>query len=731
MDVSHLLDVLNPDQRAAVSAPAGHYLVLAGAGSGKTRVLVHRIAWLTLVERATPWSVLAVTFTNKAAGEMRGRAESLVREGGRGLTVGTFHGIAHRMLRRHWREAGLPEAFQILDQDDQTRLIKRVIADMNLDEARYTARQAAWYINAAKDEGKRPDKLDAGNNPFARTQRDIYIEYEARCRRLGLVDFAELLLRAYELWRNDPSLLKHYRERFAHLLVDEFQDTNEIQYLWVRELAGDTGQVFVVGDDDQAIYGWRGARVENVQRFLRDFPSARTLKLEQNYRSTANILGAANAIIAHNPDRLGKQLWTSDAAGDAIEVYAAYNEQDEARFITERIRLWVLVGGSPSDCALLYRSNAQSRVLEEQLVLEDIPYRVYGGLRFFDRAEVKDALAYLRLVASRDDDAAFERSVNTPPRGIGDRTMEVLRARARGAQVSLWQAALLELLGDGLAGRAKNALRAFMAMIDTLDHESAEQVLAERFEAVIVRSGLRAHHDRDSRGEGNSRADNLDELVSVASRFVLSVDDAEAGLSELTAFLANATLDAGEAQGGDHEACVQLMTLHAAKGLEFPMVFMVGLEDGLFPSNKSLDEHGRLEEERRLAYVGITRAQQRLVLTYAESRRLHGTENFNRPSRFLAELPRELLHEVRPKIHVTRPSSFGGGYASRDSRGSSLRDDDAPAFKLGQRVAHNTFGEGTVVSYEGGGAHTIVQVNFESGGSKRLVLAYANLRAIA
>ncbi len=731
MDVSHLLDVLNPDQRGAVSAAAGHYLVLAGAGSGKTRVLVHRIAWLTEVERASPWSVLAVTFTNKAAGEMRGRAETLMR-GERGLTVGTFHGIAHRMLRRHWREAALPEAFQILDQDDQTRLLKRVITDMGLDEARYTARQTGWFINAAKDEGKRPDRIDPGNNPFARTQRDIYVEYEARCRRLGLVDFAELLLRAYELWRNDPTLLKHYRDRFAHLLVDEFQDTNEIQYLWVRELAGESGQVFVVGDDDQAIYGWRGARVENVQRFLRDFPTATTLKLEQNYRSTANILGAANAIIAHNPERLGKQLWTADAAGEPIEVYAAYNEQDEARFITERIRAWVRAGGSPSDCALLYRSNAQSRVLEEQLVLDDLPYRVYGGLRFFERAEVKDALAYLRLLANRDDDAAFERAVNTPPRGIGDRTLEVLRARARGDRIPLWQATLQELLRDGLAGRAKNALRAFLTLIDELDRDSAEQVLAERFESVILRTGLRAHHDRDSRGEGNSRADNLDELVSVASRFAISVDDVDAGLSELTAFLSTAALDAGEAEGAENEACVQLMTLHAAKGLEFPLVFMVGLEDGLFPSNRSLDEHGRLEEERRLAYVGITRAQQRLVLTYAESRRLHGTENYNRPSRFLAELPRELLHEVRPKIQVSRPASFGGGTAWRDARGGSLRDEDAaPVFKLGQRVSHNTFGEGTVISYEGDGAHTIVQVNFESGGSKRLVLAYANLRAIA
>ncbi len=730
MDVSHLLDELNSAQRAAVSAPAGHYLVLAGAGSGKTRVLVHRIGWLTAVERASPMSVLAVTFTNKAAGEMRARAEALLPGTGRGLTVGTFHGIAHRMLRRHWREAALPEHFQILDADDQTRLLKRIIADMNLDEARFSARQTAWFINAAKDEGRRSSALDAGDNPFARTQREIYVEYESRCQRLGLVDFAELLFRAFELWRNDPALLRHYRQRFAHLLVDEFQDTNEIQYLWVRELAGDTGQVFVVGDDDQAIYGWRGARVENVQRFLRDFPAATTLRLEQNYRSSANILGAANAIIAHNSDRLGKQLWTADAAGADIEVYAAYNEQDEARFITERIRAWVRDGGSHHDCALLYRSNAQSRVLEEQLVLEDMPYRVYGGLRFFDRAEIKDALAYLRLLAGRDDDAAFERAVNTPPRGIGNRTLDVLRARAHRDSISLWQASLQELTATTLAARARNALLAFLTLIDALDRESVEATLAERFESVIVRTGLRAHHDRDSRGEGNSRADNLDELVSVAARFAISPEDLEAGLSELTAFLSNAALEAGEAESGAHESAVQLMTLHAAKGLEFPLVFITGLEDGLFPGNRSIDEPGRLAEERRLAYVGITRARERLVLSYAESRRLHGAENFNRPSRFLAELPRELLHEVRPRIKVSRPASFGGGRWQPQTQARMAAADSSPAFALGQRVAHGTFGEGTVVSYEGNGAHTIVQVNFQDAGSKRLVLAYAGLRAL-
>ena len=759
MDVSYLLDGLNPAQREAVSAPPGHYLVLAGAGSGKTRVLTHRIGWLLEVERASPWSILAVTFTNKAAGEMRARCADLIREGSRGLTVGTFHGIAHRLLRQHWREARLPETFQILDSDDQQRLLKRTITALGLDESRFPARQAAWFVNTAKDEGKRPDSFDHGGNPLTRSLIDIYRAYEETCQRSGLVDFAELLLRSHELWLTDDRLLAHYRERYRHLLVDEFQDTNTIQYAWIRVLAGQSGQaasgqVFVVGDDDQAIYGWRGARVENVQHFLRDFAGATTIRLEQNYRSTGTILKAANAIIANNPQRLGKQLWTAGEPGDPIALYAAYNEQDEARFVIERIREQIQHSGRADDCAILYRSNAQSRNFEEQLIQHDIRYRVYGGLRFFDRAEIKDTLAYLRLVANRHDDAAFERTVNTPPRGIGERTLDALRQRARTERSSLWDAALHELTGAGLAGRAKNALKAFLMLIedlsktcagigdDALDDAARERdlleagapivrdpaaaragaiALAEQIDHAIARSGLRDFYEADSRGSAESRVENLDELVNVASRFERTPEDLEAGFSELVAFLSHAALEAGETQGETWEDCVQLMTLHSAKGLEFPLVFLVGLEDGLFPSQRSLDEPGRLEEERRLAYVGITRARSTLILSYAESRRLHGVETYNRPSRFLHELPRELLHEVRPRVQVSRPL-----YNARHD----VSDQSAIVFKLGQRVRHASFGEGIVVDAEGSGSHARVQVNFEDAGAKWLVLAYANLTSL-
>ncbi len=740
MDVSHLLDDLNPAQREAVTAPAGHYLVLAGAGSGKTRVLTHRIGWLLDVERVSPWSILAVTFTNKAAAEMRARTQNLIGDAQRGLSIGTFHGIAHRLLRRHWREAKLPETFQILDADDQQRLVKRTIQGLGIDEARFPPRQATWFINSAKDEGKRPAAIDAAGNPLASTMLDIYVAYERACQRAGLVDFAELLLRAHELWLHDDALLAHYRERYQHLLIDEFQDTNTLQYAWIRVLAGKTGKVFVVGDDDQAIYGWRGARVENVQHFLRDFPNAKTIRLEQNYRSTANILGAANAVIAHNPSRLGKQLWTADGGGDPIEVYAAYNEQDEARFVIERIREY-LGDHRASDVAILYRSNAQSRNFEEQLVQNKIAYRVYGGQRFFDRAEIKDALAYLRLIANRHDDAAFERVVNTPPRGIGDRTIDLLRARARREDTSMWEAVLAELTDSTLAGRARNALRAFLSLIDALardclvaparpagegeDPESDAPVdeplpLAEQMDHAIVRSGLREYYEKD-KTSAETRTENLDELVNVASRFERTPEDTEAGLSNLSAFLAHAALEAGEAQGESWQDCVQLMTLHSAKGLEFPLVFLVGLEDGLFPNHKSIEEPGRLEEERRLAYVGITRARTHLVLCYAETRRMHGMEMYGRPSRFLGEIPRELLHEIRPRVQVSRPLR-DSGHASTAS--------EPRRFKLGQRVHHANFGEGVVVDFEGSGAHTHVQVNFESAGQKWLVLAFAKLVGI-
>ncbi len=726
MDVSYLLDALNPAQREAVSAPPGHLLVLAGAGSGKTRVLTHRVAWLTEVEHVPPWAILAVTFTNKAAGEMRGRLDALLAGRTQGLSVGTFHGIAHRLLRRHWQEARLPELFQILDADDQQRLVKRVIAGLGIDEARYPPRQAAWQINTWKDEGKRPDMLEHRNHPATRAFIEIYRAYEEACQRAGLVDFAELLLRAHELLLQQPALLAHYRQRWRHLLIDEFQDTNTLQYAWIRVLAGNSGQVFAVGDDDQAIYGWRGARVENVQHFLRDFPGARTLRLEQNYRSSANILAAANALIAHNGARLGKNLWTAGSEGARIALYAAYNEQDEARFVVQRIVEHLDAGGAAADCAVLYRSNAQSRVLEEALLQQRVGYRVYGGLRFFERAEIRDAMAYLRLAANRGDDAAFERAVNTPPRGIGERTLDALRSHARGARLPLWPAAELLLAAGTLPARAANALRGFMDLIARIAAGAPDAAgglsLAEHVEHTLALSELRAFYEKDSRGNAESRVENLDELINVAARFEPSPEDSEAGLGMLASFLGHAALEAGEAQGEAGSDCVQLMTLHAAKGLEFPRVFLVGLEEGLFPSQKSIDEPDRLEEERRLAYVGITRARVQLTLSYAESRRLHGSEMLGRPSRFLAELPPALIDEVRPRVQVSRPV-----YAPREKE--TVAQIGLPALRLGQRVRHTQFGEGVVTAAEGGGAHTRVQVNFEQVGSKWLVLAYARLEA--
>jgi DNA helicase-2/ATP-dependent DNA helicase PcrA len=733
MDPSQLLDALNPAQRDAVAAPDGHYLVLAGAGSGKTRVLTHRIAFLTEVERVPPWGILAVTFTNKAAAEMRGRIEALLARDVRGMMVGTFHGIAHRLLRQHWREAGLSETFQILDADDQQRLVKRTIQGLGLDEARFVPRQATWFINAAKDEGRRPDACDPGYSPVDRAFVDIYRAYEDACRRGGLVDFAELLLRAHELFLTNPAVLEHYRARFRHVLVDEFQDTNTIQYAWVRLVAGDTARAFIVGDDDQSIYGWRGARVENMQRFLADFPGAITLKLEQNYRSTGNILSAANAIIRKNGGRLGKSLWTEAGDGEPIEVFAAHNAEEEARFVVERIRAWIGEGGARQDNAILYRSNAQSRLFEEQFIQHDIPYRVYGGQRFFDRAEIRDALAYLRLVASRHDDAAFERAVNTPARGIGERTLDQIRRRAREDQMSLWEAACAELAGQALAARAKTALRGFVDLIEMLDADTRESTLAIRFERAIERSGLKALYEADSRGLAESRVENLDELINVASRFILLQEDADAGLTELTAFLAHAALEAGEAEGQAWDDCVQLMTLHSAKGLEFPQVFLVGLEDGLFPSSRSVDDAGRLEEERRLAYVGITRARQRLTITWAEARRIHGQENLCAPSRFLGELPPELLNEVRPRAGIMRPAGFGrdaAAWLAARGLGKGAHSAEALPYRLGQPVRHGIFGEGVVLAMEGAGAHLRVQVRFAEHGSKWLVAGYAKLEAI-
>jgi DNA helicase-2/ATP-dependent DNA helicase PcrA len=722
VDVSHIIDGLNDAQRAAVTAPLGSALVLAGAGSGKTRVLVHRIAWLIQVEGLSPWEILAVTFTNKAAREMRNRIEHLLGHPVGGMWVGTFHGLAHRLLRAHWQEAGLAQGFQILDADDQQRLVRRVIREMNLDDAKWPPRQVQWFINQQKDEGLRAAHLDADGDPYRRQMIAIYREYEAACRRAGSVDFAELLLRAHELWRERADLLHHYRQRFRAILVDEFQDTNAIQYAWLRLLAGEDDKLFVVGDDDQSIYGWRGARVENIQDFQHHHARAPVLRLEQNYRSTGNILKAANAVIANNPTRLGKALWTEDGDGEPIRVYSAFNEVDEARFVAGRIADAVAQGGRRSECAILYRTTAQSRLFEDALLQAGIPYRVYGGLRFFERAEIKDALAYLRLVANRHDDPSFERAVNQPPRGLGPRTLEAVRAHGRDFGCSLWQAAGDLLRGGGMPARAANALRAFIELVEEIDAGSADGDLAERAAFALETSQLRAHFEKSRDGKGQDRIENLDELVNACREFEvadLADDEAAAELDEMDAFLAHAALEAGERQAGEDEDCVQLMTLHSAKGLEFPLVFIAGMEDGLFPHSMSANDPGRLEEERRLCYVGMTRARQRLYLTHAESRRLHGAETYPFASRFLREIPADLVDEVRARPQVSRPYA-PAATALDDARAAS-------GFELGQRVVHPKFGEGVVLNAEGQGGGARVQVNFADAGAKWLVVAYANL----
>ncbi len=736
MYLDAILNPLNEAQRAAVSAPLVPVLVLAGAGSGKTRVLTHRIAWLIQVEHASPYSILAVTFTNKAAGEMRGRVEQILGAPPGVLWIGTFHGIAHRLLRLHWREAGLTQGFQILDADDQQRLVKRIIRANDLDESRWEPREVTWFINSSKDEGRRPKDLKAGNDPTRAQMIRLYGLYEEACARTGVVDFAELLLRAYELWRDHPELLAHYRQRFRHVLVDEFQDTNAIQYAWLRLIAGPDGHPFVVGDDDQSIYRWRGARVENLQRFRRDYARAKLYRLEQNYRSTAAILVAANGLIAHNSGRLGKTLWTNGEPGLPLQLYAAFNERDEADFVARRIADYVASGNRRSDIAVLYRSNAQSRAFEEAFIAARIPYRVYGGLRFFERAEIKDALAYLRLMVNRDDDAAYERVVNLPTRGIGDRTIETLREEARSAGVSLWKAALARSDAQQ-SGRTAIALRGFHRLVDRLAQETAGLPLHEQIDHVLKESGLIEHHGRDkpsqeaARGElarSEARLENLAELVSAARSF--GAEGADLELPPLESFLAHAALESGERQSGADEDCVQMMTLHMAKGLEFMYVFLCGMEEGLFPHQRCMTDLEALEEERRLCYVGMTRAMKHLYLTYAEQRRLHGMDTHPAPSRFIKEVPQDIVAEVRPRIQVTRAAAAARmRHEHPVSPVIRFRTEEPPppGMRLGARVRHGKFGEGVVLNVEGSGPHARVQVNFEQQGTKWLMMQYANL----
>ena len=716
-DVSSILDELNPAQRDAVCASNQPLLILAGAGSGKTRVLVHRIAWMIQAEGHSPYSILAVTFTNKAAHEMRGRVEKLLAIPASGMWIGTFHGIAHRLLRTHFQEARLPESFQILDTDDQLRLIKRVMREFQLDEKEWPPRQVQWFINHQKDDGHRAKNIKPGGDYFTKVMLKIYREYERLCQQAGLVDFAELLLRALELWQQNPKLLQHYQQRFAHVLIDEFQDTNHIQYSWIKMLTKDAGNITIVGDDDQSIYGWRGAQVGNIREFSRDYREARVLLLEQNYRSTATILKAANAVISNNSDRMGKQLWTEGKEGEAIQIYSAFNEQEEARFIASQLKKHSEQGSSWSDCALLYRSNAQSRILEEALIVRQIPYRIYGGLRFFERAEIKDSLSYLRLISSRSDDAAAERIINVPPRGIGNKTIEILRQKARASSLSLWDTAQQLIDSNDLTKRAKSALQNFLDLINAMDSDSHNMSLHQKTQLVINQSGLMIHYQKEKGEKAEARKENLDELINATLEF----EDAEIedNLSPLDAFLSHAALESGESQASEYDSAVQLMTLHSAKGLEFPVVFIAGMEEKLFPHVRSVEDPDKLEEERRLCYVGITRAKTILYLCWAEKRRLYGDEHYPKPSRFLHEIPDELKQEIRLNARISRPI-----YQSYNDQRTSDNE-----FGLGQLVIHPKFGEGTVLNFEGNGPQARVQVNFDTVGSKWLVTAYARLEA--
>ena len=712
MDVTHILEPLNTAQREAVTAGEQPVLVLAGAGSGKTRVLVHRAAWLVSARGASPWNLFAVTFTNKAANEMRTRIEALLQTPTRQLWIGTFHGMAHRLLRRHHGEAGLRQDFQILDSADQLRLIKRLLNDERVDDRLITPQSLQYFISGAKEAGLRPQQARTGSAPYGEEKKQLYALYQKRCESYGLVDFGELLIRAAELLQDHAELLTRYRERFRWLLVDEFQDTNGIQYNWLKQICGTTGVPFAVGDDDQSIYRWRGAQVENIRRYTRDFKEVRMVRLERNYRSTATILKAANAVIANNASRFGKKLWTRGDTGRPVRLFAAYNEWDEAHFVASCAGAH---GGPLKELAVLYRSNAQSRVFEEALVSAGIPYRVYGGLRFFERAEIKDALAYLRLVANRGDDPSFERVVNNPPRRIGEATMRAVRAYAVRHALTLWDAAVQA--EKFLNARAAGALRGFLALVESMESEVADLELAEQVARVVRGSGLVERLAASSSETDRMRVDNLDELVNAAQMIEEAME--EQPISPLNAFLAHAALESGEDGAGGGEDAVQLMTMHAAKGLEFPVVFLTGMEEGLFPHSRSMQSEAELEEERRLCYVGITRAMKELNLCYSEVRRLRGQEHRNRPSRFLSEIPPELLEEVRPVPNISLPVRMGGAAA----------DDAGPEAGPGpgQRVSHPRFGEGVVLNREGAGDHARVQVNFEKHGSKWLVVAYARL----
>ena len=717
MDVTSIIDPLNEPQRKAVTASSKPMLIIAGAGSGKTRVLTHRIAWLIKIENLSPHNLMAVTFTNKAAKEMKDRIENLLEIPVNNLWIGTFHGIAHRFLRRHAENVNLDKNFQIIDSDDQLRIIKRLMKNLNIDTDQFAPKELQYFINKKKDEGLRPNEIDGKNDSELSQQIAFYRSYQDICDKGSLVDFAELLLRTHELLAHNPDLLSHYQRKFKHLLIDEFQDTNVIQYAFMRLLVGQQGLPFVVGDDDQSIYRWRGAKMEHIDQYQKDYPNTEIVKLEQNYRSTANILNAANAVINNNEIRMPKELWTEDSSGELIKIFSAFNEREEAAFIMGKIEDWVNDGNKRSEIALIYRSNAQSRVLEEALINKSVPYKIYGGLRFFERLEIKDALAYLRLVYFQNDDASFERIVNKPARGIGAKGLDTIRNIAKDKQTSLWEAAN-DICKADKTGKSYSKLSAFISLINKMKRETDALEISEKIDHIINLSGLVELYEKEKGEKGYTRIENLSELVSAAKGF-----EGDEDMSILDSFLAHAALEAGDEQANEWEDCVQLMTMHSAKGLEYPLVFMCGMEDGLFPHQRSMANPKNLEEERRLCYVGITRAKKLLYLTYAEQRRLHGIDNFSPSSRFLDEIPKELTDEIRSNYQKTT-------YITQNAKNYKSRFTSEAPFQLGQRVHHKKFGEGTIMTYEGESAHARVQVNFDNFGSKWLVVSYANLDLI-
>ena len=747
---SPLLENLNPEQLAAVTLPHASALILAGAGSGKTRVLTTRIAWLLATGQASTLSILAVTFTNKAAREMMLRLSALTPVSPRGMWIGTFHGLCNRLLRTHFRDANLPQLFQILDTQDQLALIKRLYKAHNIDDDRYPARQLMYFIADAKEKGLRPNAVEAGDD-FSRRQVEHYALYEAMCQREGVVDFAELLLRSYELLTQRDNLREHYRRRFAHLLVDEFQDTNLLQYKWLRTLAGPHTAVFAVGDDDQSIYAFRGANVANMQHFERDFATpelpVRLIKLEQNYRSHGTILDAANALIRNNQSRLGKNLWTDEGRGDPVRIYSGPSDLDEASFVVDIVKSLADDGLSLSEIGLLYRSNAQSRVLEHALFAAGIPYRVYGGLRFFERTEVKHALAYLRLIAEPGDDGALLRVINFPPRGIGARSIEVLQSHASGAGTTLWQAACSGVV----SGKSGTSIAQFVQLVERLRAQTHALPLQEAVSHVIEHSGLATFYGNEK--DGQDRIENLQELVNAAENFVReaaiatdapmmservnvadAANDAETGATDpLTAFLAHAALEAGDTQAAEGRPALQMMTVHSAKGLEFHTVFVTGLEEGLFPHENSLNEPAGLEEERRLMYVAITRARRRLYLTFAQTRMLHGQTRYHVQSRFVDEVPKELVQWLSAKRRRSidlDESEWGSSVAAAaPARTAPHATPPAPSWRVGQSVRHAKFGVGVIIDAEGRGHDARVQVNFRDAGVKWLALDYAKFEA--